>query len=172
MVTVHDTMHSKAEEFAGHLKKDLPDTEIRIARNPSELLESSDVIMTATNTPTPLFPDIPSLFEGKTFVGIGSYRPDMREYPDALFKAVPNIFVDTEHALSETGDLIDPLNSGILKEETVSPLGKLLSGRSALPVPGSGVFFKSVGYAAFDMVTARYLVERGKSLERGMELSL
>jgi len=172
MVTLHDTIFSKAQDFADQLKKDLPGTEIRVARDSTDLLESSDVVMTATNAQVPLFPDVPKLFEGKTFVGIGSYRPDMREYPDALFKVIPSIIVDTEHALSETGDLMDPLDSGVLKKEAVTPLGKILSGGSDLPAPGSGVFFKSVGFAAFDLAAARYLVKEGKTSGKGLELDL
>ena len=171
LLTLYDSMESKAHECAEYIKKDMPDLEIRIAKNTSELLENSDVVMTATNAPVPIFENRPALFERKTLVGIGSYRPDMREYPDAVFRAVPNIFVDTEHAFEETGDLIDPLASGVIRREDIPSLGSLLAGSQKFVFSAdSGAFFKSVGFSAFDLFVARYLFQQGVQLGKGVDL--
>ena len=169
-VLLYDSIESKAELCAERIRKTLPELEIEISKSTTTLLKNSDVVITASNTSTPLFEDRPAYFEGKTFVGIGSYRPDMREYPDAVFRAIPNIFVDTEHAFDETGDLIEPLRSGVVSRKDIRPLGTFLSEGKENFVAESGVFFKSVGYAAFDLFVARYLSQRG--LENGKAMDL
>ena len=172
LVTLYDTIETKAESCAKRLRIDLPDREIRIARNTSAILEDSDVVMTATNAATPLFEDRADLFKGKTIVGIGSYRPDMREYPDAIFKAVSAVFIDTEHAFDETGDLLEPLRSGVVRREGIRTLGSLLTDRMAASSTGSGAFFKSVGFSAFDLYVAKYLFHRGVQSGKGTDLAL
>ena len=172
LVTLYDTIETKAESCAKRLRIDLPDREIRVARNTSVILEESDVVMTATNAPVPLFEDRVEPFKGKTIVGIGSYRPDMREYPDAIFKAISAVYIDTDHAFDETGDLIEPLQSGVVRREGIRTLGSLLADRSAVYSPGSGAFFKSVGFSAFDLYVAKYLFQRGVQLGKGTELGM
>ncbi len=129
-------------------------------------------VCTATNAATPLFEDRADLFKGKTIVGIGSYRPDMREYPDAIFKAVSAVFIDTEHAFDETGDLLEPLRSGVVRREGIRTLGSLLTDRMAASSTGSGAFFKSVGFSAFDLYVAKYLFHRGVQSGKGTDLAL
>ena len=51
---------------------------------------------------------IRDLFSGKTFIGIGSYKPDCREFPGQLFRQLDQIFIDTIDGKKESGDLIDP----------------------------------------------------------------
>ncbi|MDI9370757.1 MAG: ornithine cyclodeaminase family protein [Synergistaceae bacterium] len=167
-VSIFDADESRAASCAARLEEALPETKIGTEKDASSLLRRSDVVITATTTRQPLFKNTPSLFKGKTLVGIGSYRPDMREYPDAVFKSVDDVFIDTAHALDETGDLIDPLSSGALARERVRTLGSLL--KSPEGEKPSGTFFKSVGFAAFDLYVARHIFLRGMKQGRGMEL--
>ena len=171
-VILYDTIESKAELCAERIRKVLPELEIEITKDTTFLLKHSDVVITATNTTTPVFEDSPMYFEGKTFVGIGSYRPDMREYPDALFRAISNIFVDTEHAFDETGDLIEPLQSGVVLKKNIRSMGAFLSREKADFTAESGAFFKSVGYAAFDLFVARFLFQRGVENGKAIDLGI
>jgi ornithine cyclodeaminase len=96
----------------------------------------------------------------------------MREYPDALFRAIPNIFVDTEHAFDETGDLIEPLQSGVVSKKNIRSMGAFLSREKADFTAESGAFFKSVGYAAFDLFVARFLFQRGVENGKAIDLGI
>jgi ornithine cyclodeaminase len=67
------------------------------------------------------------------------------------------VFVDTPVALKETGDLIEPVKRGLIKESEVIPLWDLILKKVKL---SEGTrFFKSVGMAAFDLYGAKLVYE-------------
>jgi ornithine cyclodeaminase/alanine dehydrogenase-like protein (mu-crystallin family) len=116
------------------------------------------VIITATNSQTPVFPDEKDLFTGKTFVGIGSYKPDCREFPEQLFRQIDDLFVDTPDGKHESGDLIDPVKNGWLNGNNIHPLGDLFSGK-VVPASNPTRLFKTVGSAIFDLFAAKLIYE-------------
>ncbi|MBP9027698.1 MAG: ornithine cyclodeaminase family protein [Aminivibrio sp.] len=172
-VRIFDALPESAERAAERLAKDLPGITVSPCRDAAELALSSDVIITATTAKSPVFPDDRRLFSGgKCIIGIGSYTPEIREYPDALFAEAGQVYVDTEHALSETGDLISPLSRGVFSKEIIRPLSDLLLAEKK-EASGSGtVFFKSVGLSVFDLYAAKTLLERGKSTGNGIYFDL
>ena len=91
------------------------------------------------------------LLEGKTIIGIGSYKPDMREFPDALYRLIDKIYIDTGDGLKESGDLLDPLTNGWIEPGSFVPGSDMLNG---IDDSNSTKVFKSVGMALFDLVTA------------------
>jgi ornithine cyclodeaminase/alanine dehydrogenase-like protein (mu-crystallin family) len=127
-------------------------------RNSLELCKASDIIITATGSQKPVVPSHGVWWKGKTLIGIGSYKPDMREFPDEVFDGLEQLFVDTMHGLSETGDLIIPLKKGLIKKEQLYPIWDLVLKRRNKE--GDTGFFKSVGMAAFDLYGARLVYER------------
>lgn len=172
-VRIFDAVQESAERTVEKLRKDLPEISVFPCRDAAELALSSDVIITATTAKQPVFPDDRNLFSGgKCFIGIGSYTPEMREYPDALFREAEQVFVDTEHALSETGDLINPLSRGVFSEGIIRPLSDLLLGDKKETASTGTVFFKSVGLSVFDLYAAKTLLERGKKTGNGIDFDL
>lgn len=86
---------------------------------------------------------------------IGGYRPDMREADDAAVKRA-RVFIDTEAALAEAGDLTQPIGAGVIvRNDIVGDLAALcrgsVGGRSA---DGEITLFKSVGSAIEDLAAA------------------
>lgn len=86
---------------------------------------------------------------------IGGYRPDMREADDAAVKR-SRVFIDTDAALAEAGDLTQPIAAGvILRNDIVGDLAALcrgsVGGRGAA---GEITLFKSVGSAIEDLAAA------------------
>lgn len=149
------------------LSVELPDIRVRAATTIENLLESSQAIITATSSSEPVLPDNAELLRGKHFVGIGSYKPSMREFPEALFRLANRVFVDTLHATEESGDLAVPLAEGWISRDQVSPLGQLLMGeRSGAGFPGETTVFKSVGMALLDVCIAGLIY--AKALEKGL----
>ena len=125
--------------------------------NSARLCRESRIIITATGSHRPVVPASGSWWKGKTLVGIGSYKPEMREFPDKVFTDIDRVFVDTLHGLNETGDLMGPLQSGIISRDQIIPLSDLVTGKKY--ELGDTRFFKSVGMAAFDLYGAKLVYE-------------
>lgn len=171
-VYITDVNTQKLEELCLKLHDVLPKVNIHQAKSPDEVLEVSEVIITATNTAQPLFTNDESLFAGKHFVAIGSYKPDMREYPKAIYNLLDYVFIDTSHALHETGDLITPLNEGWIVKDQVVSFGKLLTNEIALPDNTNPTLFKCVGMALLDIVTANMIYQTARSKQFGIEIAI
>ncbi len=166
-IIVFDIFKDKAEEFKKRLENALPNVSIRVADSTEELLSNSEVIVTVTTSPKPVLPNNADLLREKHFIGIGSYKPTMQEYPQALFEIVDDIFIDVEFAKEETGDLINPLREGWIKENQIHTLGEYLD--KEINVDGT-TFYKSVGMALFDITVADYIYNKAKKLGIGIEL--
>lgn len=169
-VWIYDAITEKLPAFAKQLQAVLPGVEVKIAASAVELLEKTEAMMTATPSKSPLFPDDEKLLAGHAFSGIGSYMPDMREFPDGLFKLTGgDVYVDTPHALDETGDLITPLENGALRRGDIHTLAELIGGKRKKE--SETTFFKSVGMALFDIAAADYLCEKAarKGLGQNVE---
>jgi ornithine cyclodeaminase/alanine dehydrogenase-like protein (mu-crystallin family) len=155
-ITLFDIIPAVISPLIERLQKSLPGIGIEIARSTEELVRASDVVITATTARTPVFPDDPELFKGKHFVAIGSFEPDVREYPDAIFAVVEKVWIDIDFAKEESGELLVPLRDGNLREEQVETLGHFIqSGRAPERGAHGTTFFKSVGMALFDLTAAR-----------------
>jgi ornithine cyclodeaminase/alanine dehydrogenase-like protein (mu-crystallin family) len=164
-VWVYDPNPGQVERFKAQVENWLPDLQVHPASSVTALLEKTQVVVTATTATQPVLPDDGELLAGKTFIGIGSYKPDMQELPDALFQMAETVFCDTDHALHETGDLINPLEKGIIREEQVVNAGHLIINK--VRKPDSKVqIWKSVGMALFDLFAVVMLYE--EALSRGV----
>lgn len=144
-----------------------------IAINAEEAVQQADMIITATTSADPVLPEKPGLYQGKLIVGVGSFRPEMREFPQALFKVASVIYVDTEEALHETGDVRTPLEKGWITEGQVRPLCRVVADRQQVPVDREkALVFKSVGMALFDTAVAHALYRKAKEAGIGQSIKL
>jgi ornithine cyclodeaminase/alanine dehydrogenase-like protein (mu-crystallin family) len=147
--------------FANDINQKHPDIRIRLAEDSDQVAINSQVIISATNSQKPVFKNSKELFTGKTFVGIGSYKPDCQEFPEQLFRQLDQVFVDTMDGKSESGDLINPVRNNWIAAENIVPIGSLMSGAINL----SGNFtrlFKTVGSAIFDLYAAKLIYEKDR----------
>lgn len=166
-IYVYDMFEEVLPDFIKRIKKEIPDVKIEAVESTRELLKKSEVIITTTTAKEAVFPDEEELFKGKHFIGIGSYKPDMREYPDALSKVVDKIYIDTIFAKEETGDLSQPLKNGILKDDQVELFSDyLLKEDNKAQIVKGTTWFKSVGMAIFDIVAAQFIYN--KALEKSI----
>ena len=163
----------KVAPMAAELAEKLPGVEVLAAGSAEELLEHSQAVITCTTAESPVLPDDPKLLKGKHFVGIGSYKPNMREYPEALFRLLNEMYVDTDHAIEETGDLIDPLAAGWMRKDQVKTMGNLLlTGSDPGGLKGKTTLFKSVGMALFDLSVGGLIMEQASQKGLGQDVEL
>jgi len=99
--------------FQEQFSVQFPDIQLHVVKDSTTLLQHSQLVITATTSSVPILPDKSELLKGKNFLAVGSYQPDMRELPDAIFSLVDKVYVDTFHALEESGDLAIPLDKGL-----------------------------------------------------------
>lgn len=165
-----DLDRNRAEKLAAGLAAEL-DAEIMLAASSEELVSSSDVIITATTSAHPVITPDTDLLRGRTYVGIGSYRPDMREIPEELFHLVERVYVDSRQAIQESGDLSYAIRAGLLSEEKIFTLGRLIN-QSIQPSRESTSFFKTVGMALFDLLVAEEIYRLARELGAGHEIDI
>ncbi|MDL2252840.1 ornithine cyclodeaminase family protein [Ruminococcaceae bacterium OttesenSCG-928-I18] len=171
-VFLYDAYKKDLSDFTARLGKAIPPSaELIVCDNAEDLVRQSDVVISATTATSPPIPDKAELLRGKHFVGIGSYKPHMREFPDALFSLLDFVYYDADIALEETGDLIQPLASGILKREQLKRFSRLLQDPAEIKeIADKTTLFKSVGVSIFDMVAADLLYNKAR--EKGVGYSL
>lgn len=126
---------------------------------------SSDVICTCTTARTPLFSG--ELLRPGTHLNlVGAFQPNAREV-DELTVQRARVVVDTyDGALAEAGDLIIPIQNGIITRNHIAgDLHELVNGKK----PGRQskdeiTLFKSLGCALEDLATA-VLIKRNLAAE-------
>ena len=170
-VTLFDAVAAAIPPLIERLRSALPGMPIEVAESAAALLRASDIVITATTARQPVLPDEAGLFEGKHCVAIGSFQPEVREYPDSLFSRVARVWVDIDFAKEESGELIIPMRHGLLREEQIETLGHfILSGRGPERGTYGTTFFKTVGMALFDLTAARLAYANAMGQGLGTEL--
>ncbi|MFD1927585.1 ornithine cyclodeaminase family protein [Sporosarcina siberiensis] len=129
-----------------------------------ELINKSDVIITATTSVDPVLPNEEAIYNGKLIVGVGSYKSNMRELPEKLFRSAEQYIIDSEQGKVECGDIMDPLENKWISEKDVVLLSDILCGNQELvrSNPSSPLIFKSVSMALFDAMIGAFVYTKAK----------
>lgn len=168
---IYDRNPEKTVETCRLIKNEFPALEVLIAQSADVLVQDSECVISTTTAVDPVFSDRRDLVKDKLFIGIGSYKPGMQEFPDVVCRNAKAVYYDTPMAKRESGDLARPLSKGLIKENDLRSLGSLIQDGSSIESAGT-VFFKSVGMALFDLVIAKSLYEKAKIKSMGIELQL
>jgi len=131
------------------------------------VVSKADIISTATLSESPLLKgDL--LRPGQHLDLVGAYKKNMREADDRCIER-SNVFLDTyQGGLKESGDIVIPLESGILSPADLrADLFELCSGSHPGRVGEEEItLFKSVGHASEDLIAARYYFEIYERLQK------
>ncbi len=130
-------------------------------KNIEDKVSDVDIVSCATLSKNPLIFG-KNLREGQHIDLVGAYNPTMRESDDhTIIKS--SVFVDTfDGALKEAGDIVIPLNNGVLKESDIkADLFELSSGSIRGRKSDTEItLFKPVGHALEDLITADYFYKK------------
>jgi ornithine cyclodeaminase len=163
-VWVYDVVPSKTEAYTKEMggRGQIP-ADVRAALSAREAVADADIICCATTSETPVFVD-GDLKSGVHINAVGSYRPAMQEVPAETVARALVVVDSREAALSEAGDLIKPIHSGMVGADHIhAELGELVLGqRPGREDSGQITLFKTVGVAVEDAVTARLAVLNAK----------
>ena len=151
-VTVWNPTPALAQALVDRLRA--LDFEASVAPDLEAAVRAADIVSCATLATRPLVLG-EWLHPGIHLDLIGSFTPEMRETDDAAIRRA-SVFVDTETALAESGDLLQPLQSGALVAGRLAgTLSDLCAGRH----PGRRdaqelTLFKATGAAMSDLAAA------------------
>lgn len=166
-VFIYDTLPAASEKYAREMAEKLG-LKIQVAETAREAIEKADIICTATISENPVFDDR-DLAPGVHINAVGSYKPHVQEVPEEMVLR-SSLYVDhRESVLEETGDLIIPINKGLMTpSHIIAEIGEVVAGK----FPGRNTddeitFFKSVGVAVQDLAAATITLQRAEELGIG-----
>jgi ornithine cyclodeaminase/alanine dehydrogenase-like protein (mu-crystallin family) len=148
------------------------------ASSPDEVVEAADVLVTITNSSSPVFKG-ESLRPGIHINAAGSNFLIKRELDETCIRRCRSIVVDSkDQARIECGEFLAPLQKGRLTWDQIRELSEVVTARS-LPRtdPKDITLFKSLGVALEDVAVAAkvYQLAReqdvGKIIEEGADRS-
>ncbi|MCY1619975.1 ornithine cyclodeaminase family protein [Staphylococcus pettenkoferi] len=153
--------HEKAVRFADEMKARFDHLETEVFEDVDDAMKGADVVVTATNSPKPVFEG--KLDDGVHLNAVGSFNPDMQELPSDVLAHADKVAVESKNAaLEETGDFIEAMRAGKFEEvDLYGELGRIVSGElTGRDNDDEVTVFKSVGLAIVDIVVAQYFYEK------------
>lgn len=171
-VRIHTPSGDSARRLAGELAERHSQVKFLAASSPAQAVRGADVICCATTSRQPVF-DPADLSPGTHINGVGSFTPEMRE---VQLRGLDNlgVWVDSlESALAEAGDIVQAMEEGVIAKDDLHELGAALAGRApGRTSPEQTTFFKSVGTAVQDVITAKLALENARRLGLGTTVKL
>jgi ornithine cyclodeaminase/alanine dehydrogenase-like protein (mu-crystallin family) len=151
-VTVWNRTPAAAQALVDRLRA--LDFDASVAPDLEGAVRAADIVSCATLATRPLILG-DWLRPGMHLDLIGSFTPEMRETDDDAIRRA-SVFVDTETALAESGDLLQPLQSGaFVAGRLAGTLSDLCAGRHpGRRDPQELTLFKAVGTAMSDLAAA------------------
>jgi ornithine cyclodeaminase/alanine dehydrogenase-like protein (mu-crystallin family) len=132
---------------------------------------AQDVVVTITNSRDPVLRG-DWLRSGALVCAAGANRPQARELDNAVLQRAAFVCCDSvDDARIESGDLIEPVQQGVLDWLEVHELAEVVGGQvQGRQSDEDIVVFKSNGIAAWDLAIGALAVERARERGIGREL--
>lgn len=165
-IHIFDMCHESAVSLRDDISKHANAAEVVIASESKDVVESADIVITATTSPTPTF-DGHALRPGTHVNACGSYRPERREVDTFTAERAYVVADWREACMKEAGDLIIP------GREPDTELGEVVNGTKAGRTDDQQItFFKSVGLAVQDAAAAGWVLKEAERLGIGVLIDM
>ena len=170
-----DMSEANLDRFKTALASEWPDiaAAVETTTDSGEAVRQADVICCATTARQPVFDD-DDIRPGTHINAIGAFTPEMQEVPPATVARAYVVVDEVAAILAEGGDLIRPLNDGLIDRAHFSTeLGQVAAGeKPGRTDDGQITFFKSVGNAVQDAVVGRFAIDAAQREGFGTTLDL
>lgn len=172
-VRVYDLNPERTQAFAEQMQKELASYGARIlaAKSSDEAIEDADLLITVTPSSKPVF-DGTKVKQGATISCVGAYQHHMQEMDPAILPRASKIYFDSKDAvLSESGDILIPLEQGIITEKDFTgDIGQVIKGELVGRENDDEIIvFETVGVATQDLVAAKTIYDRAVKAGVGTE---
>ena len=163
----------KTKAFVEKANAELADygTRIVACEDTNEAVKDADLVILVTVSHEPVC-SAEFFKPGCVISAVGAYQYEMQELDPAVFDKCGKIYFDNmEAVLSESGDILKPLDAGTLsKEQFTGDIGDLILGN----IPGRDsdeeiIVFENVGFGALDLVAAAKIAEKAAAAGVGIE---
>lgn len=163
----------KTRDFVDKARKELAGygTDIIAYGDTNAAVDGADLVTLVTVSGTPVC-SAEYFKPGCTISAVGAYTYDMQELDPAVFARCGKLYFDSVTAvLSESGDILRPLDEGTLsREQFTGDIGDYLLGR----IPGREsdeeiIVFENVGIGALDLMTAYRIYDKAMKAGIGLE---
>lgn len=172
-VRVYDLNYERTASFATRMQEELKayGTKITAVRSSDEAIDNADLLITVTPSAKPVF-DGTKIKKGCTVSCVGAYQHHMQEMDPAILPRASKIYFDSQEAvLSESGDILLPLEEGIITEEDFTGnIGDVIKGTlTGRENDDEIIVYETVGVGAQDLVTAKTIYEKALAAGVGMQ---
>ena len=163
----------KTQAFVAAAKKEFAHygTEIIACDDTNKAVDGADLVTLVTVSGTPVC-SAEYFKPGCTISAVGAYTYDMQELDPKVFDKCSKIYFDSVDAvLSESGDILRPLDEGTLsKDQFTGDIGRYILGE----IPGREsddeiIVFENVGMGALDLVAASEIMKKAKTAGIGLK---
>ncbi|MDP7620756.1 MAG: ornithine cyclodeaminase family protein, partial [SAR324 cluster bacterium] len=149
-----------AEEMSG--KGPVPDN-VRAVPSSKKAINNADIVCTATTSTTPVIA-FENLKQGVHINAVGAFKPEMQEIDAETIVNALVVADSRDSVLAEAGDLVIPINQGLITHNHVhAEIGELnnrtKSGRTSAE---QITLFKSCGVAVQDAVSASIVLKNAE----------
>ena len=164
--------YEKTKAFVSKARAELGSygAEIIACADTNEAVDGADLITLVTVSGTPVC-SAEYFRPGCTISAVGAYTYDMQELDPGVFAKCGKIYFDSVDAvLSESGDILRPLDEGLLsKDQFTGDIGEYLLGK----IPGREsedeiIVFENVGIGALDLMTAAGIYDKAVRMGIGL----
>jgi len=170
-VRIFDLDEKRRQAFVNEMQEELKcyNTKIVEATSSDNAIENADIIVTVTPSTKPVF-DATKVKKGATVSCVGAYQHHMQEMDPAILPRASKIYFDSEEAvLSEAGDILIPLEQGIItKDDFTGDIGDVLLGKVVGRENDEEIIvYENVGIGVLDLMTARAIYLKAVEAEVG-----
>ena len=167
---VYSPTLSRREQYAAEMSQRLGIV-VEAVDSPKAILAEADVICTATNSQTPVFTG-EQVRQGVLVNAIGQHYPDRREVDSTLVTRSRIVVDDRKRALQEDGELLIPLQEGVLSEDQIeATLGEIVAGLKPGRMGDEVTLFTSGGIASEVLAVAAGVYEVAEQEGLGQEVN-
>lgn len=147
--------------------------DVKSADSAEAAVRGADIVITATDSRNPVVRG-EWLEPGVHLNAMGANRFEARELDDAVLRRCAFIAADSiEQAKMEAGDLVQPIEAGLLRWDQVRELSEVVAGKVKGRRTAEDVtLFKSLGLAIEDVAVASVVYERARKEGAGTEVAL
>ncbi len=172
VIYVYDYNPEKASRIRDKLQNKIK-PRIIIAETPHDAVFESEIIITATSSPKPVFAS-EDIKPGTHINAIGAITPTTREIPGDIVARARIVSQSKRQILGEAGDFLIPLKEGKITEDAFhAELHEVISGGKPGRVsPEEITLFKSVGFALEDIVVLKLVYDISREKGLGIEVDI